>query len=178
VLFSALDRWTQTNHAHDAVEEDVQDYSSPDEVFSTYLDDDLFGEEESSVSSESESTVPNSSAVSYADAAPVNFDSALSRFNGDREFMIEMFKEFKVHLPVRLKEIQYALQASDAGRLGRLAHNLKGVSLNFSAGAIADIALKLEEMGKREDLRGASDLVALLELEVRRLEEYLVINSV
>ena len=176
VLFSALDRWTQTNQ--ETVEEDVQDYSSPAEVFSTDLDDGLFGEEEPSVSNDTKSVESVSSTVSYADRVPVNFDSALSRFDGDREFMMEMFKEYKAHLPVRLKEIQDALQASDAGRLGRLAHNLKGVSLNFSADAVADVALKLEEMGKREDLRGAPALITHLDLEIRRLEEYLVKNGV
>jgi two-component system, sensor histidine kinase and response regulator len=176
VLFSALDRWTQTNH--ETVEEDVQDYSSPAEVFSTDLDDGLFGEEEPSVSNDTKSVESMSSTVSYADRVPVNFDSALSRFDGDREFMMEMFKEYKAHLPVRLKEIQEALQASDAGRLGRLAHNLKGVSLNFSADAVADVALKLEEMGKHEDLRGAPTLITQLDLEIRRLEEYLVKNGV
>ena len=171
VLFSALDRWTQTSH--ETVEEEVQDYSSPAEVFSTDLDDGLFGEEQS-ISRETDDIAP----VSYADTVPVNFDSALSHFDGDREFMLEMFKEYKAHLPARLQEIQDALQANDPGRLGRLAHNLKGVSLNFSADAVADIALKLEELGKREDLRGASPLATQLDVEVRRLERYLEQNGI
>ncbi len=175
VLFSAIDRWTQTTPEPEP--EDVQDYSSPADVFSSDLDDGLFGEEEASASSESPDSTPASQANSYTDAIPVNFDAALSRFDGDREFMLEMFKEYKAHLPARLTEIQVALQAGDAGRLGRLAHNLKGISLNFSADVVADLALKLEEMGKREDLRGAPALTAELDLEIRRLEEYLERNS-
>jgi len=49
--------------------------------------------------------------------------------------------------------------------------------LNFSADAVADIALKLEELGKREDLTDAPALVAQLDVEVRRLEEYLSNNG-
>jgi hypothetical protein len=45
--------------------------------------------------------------------------------------------------------------------------------LNFSAEPVADLALKLEEMGKREDLTNAAALVAQLDVEVQRLDEYL-----
>jgi HPt (histidine-containing phosphotransfer) domain-containing protein len=86
----------------------------------------------------------------------------LHRFEDDRDFLMAMLKEYKDHLPGRLGEIQEAAQAADASRLSRLAHNLKGVSLNFNADAVADIALKLEEMGKREDLTDALALVAQL----------------
>jgi HPt (histidine-containing phosphotransfer) domain-containing protein len=166
VLFSALDRWAQPDPEY---VEEVQDYSSPAEVFSADLDDGLFGEEEPADSHESDTIAP----VSYAELVPVNFATALSRFDDDREFMMEMFKEYKAHLPARLQEMHAALQDGDASRLGRLAHNLKGISLNFSADAVADIALRLEEMGKREDLTGASALMSQLEAEVRRLQDYL-----
>jgi HPt (histidine-containing phosphotransfer) domain-containing protein len=91
--------------------------------------------------------------------------------------MMEMFKEYKDHLPARLEEMQSALQATDAGHLARAAHNLKGISLNFSAEAVADIALKLEELGKREDLTHASTLIAQLDVEIHRLEAYLTKNG-
>ena len=171
VLFSALDRWIQTDQV--TVEEEFQDYSSPADVFSADLDDGLFGEEEPADSRQPESIPPDSTSVSYDDRAPVDFDTALDRFDGDREFMMEMFKEYKDHLPTRLIEINAALQDEDASRLGRIAHNLKGISLNFSADAVADVALKLEEMGKLEDLTGASALVSQLEVEIRRLQDYL-----
>jgi len=86
---------------------------------------------------------------------------------------MEMFREYKDHLPGRLEEIHAALRDGDASRLTRLAHNLKGVSLNFSAEAVADTALKLEEIGKREDLTDAPALVAQLDAEVGRLQDHL-----
>jgi CheY-like chemotaxis protein/HPt (histidine-containing phosphotransfer) domain-containing protein len=169
VLFSALNRWIQSDQ--ETVEE-VQDYSSPADVFSTDLGEGLFGEEPVFESLKPEAVV-SASTVSYEEMAPVNFDAALSHFDGDRDFMLEMFKEYRDHLPGRLEEIHAALRDGDASRLTRLAHNLKGVSLNFSADAVAHIALKLEEIGKREDLADVSVLVAQLDLEVRRLQEYL-----
>jgi CheY-like chemotaxis protein/HPt (histidine-containing phosphotransfer) domain-containing protein len=170
VLFNALDRWAQASQEI-LEEEDVQDYSSSEDVFAAELDDGLFGE--SMPSTEAESTPPVSPADSYEGVVPVNFDAALDRFDGDRDFLMEMFKEYKDHLPGRLQELDAALQAGDANRLARLAHNLKGVSLNFSAEAVADIALKLEEIGKREDLTDASTLVSQLRTEVGRLQDYL-----
>ena len=170
VLFSALDRWIQTEQ--ELEEDDVQDYSSPEDIFAADLDG-LFGEEESTALEESDTTPADSISTSYTDTDPVNFDAALSRFDGDREFMMEMFKEYKDHLPARLDEIHAALQDGDISRLGRIAHNLKGISLNFSADAVAEIALRLEEIGKREDLTDAPGLVSQLDAEVRRLQDYL-----
>ena len=69
--------------------------------------------------------------------------------------MMEMFKEYKDQLRERVDEIHAALQDRDANRLARLAHNLKGVSLNFSADPLANITLNLEEICKREDLTNA-----------------------
>ena len=59
-----------------------------------------------------------------------------------------------------------ALEKGDANTFGRLAHNLKGVALNFSAEPIANIALKLEELGKREDLTDAPALLSQLNAEI------------
>jgi CheY-like chemotaxis protein/HPt (histidine-containing phosphotransfer) domain-containing protein len=173
VLFSALDRWAQTDHE---VVEDVQDYSSPADVFSADLDDGLFGESESAAS-EGTTTLESSLVVSYEDTLPIDFESAIHRFDGDQEFMMQMFQEYLAHLPGRLQELRAALQNADVGNLARLAHNLKGISLNFSVEAVADIALKLEELGKREDPTYAPDLVDQLDAEIRRLEDY-VANKV
>ena len=57
--------------------------------------------------------------------------------------------------------------------LCRLAHNLKGVSLNICADPLAQAALDLEKIALREDLVGASTLVAQLDLEATRLTEFL-----
>ena len=173
VLLNVLDRWANSTDSEEKKVEEVQDYSSPAEVFSTGLDDGLFGESEPSAARENEESTPAFQAVSYAEILPVNLNAALFRFDDDRDFMIAMLKEYRDHLPERLKEIHAALQDGDANRLGRLGHNLKGISLNFSAEPVADLALKLEEVGKREDLTNAPLLVAQLDTEVRRLEEYL-----
>ena len=84
-----------------------------------------------------------------------------------------MFKQYKEQLNDRVNEIHAALQDRDANRLARLAHNLKGVSLNFSADALANITLSLEEICKREDLTNAPELVAQLKTEAQRVQDFL-----
>jgi HPt (histidine-containing phosphotransfer) domain-containing protein len=100
-------------------------------------------------------------------------ESALFRFSNDRDFMTEMAREFRSHLSARIDEFDAALRAEDVKGLGRLAHNLKGVSLNFSAQPLADAAAQLELCGKQENLADAPALVELVKVEIKRLEEYL-----
>jgi len=177
VLFAALDRWARATKSTSRDEvEIVQDYSSPEDVFSENLDDGLFGEMLSA--SRPAEAAPASSTVSSAEELPVNLDAALYRFGDDRGFMMEMFEEYRDHLANRVEEIRAARQDGDANRLCRLAHNLKGVSLNFNAEPIANVALKLEELGRREDLTDAPALIAQLDAEVSRLEDYVLTNLV
>ncbi len=173
VLFSALDRWARIDSNASGNADDLQDYSSSVQLVSMDMDDGLFGEEAPSASNKTEQPAPVIKAFSAADDLPVDFDAALFRFSDDRDFMMEMFKEYMDHLPGRLEEFHAALKDGDANRIARLAHNLKGISLNFSANPIANVALALEEIGKREDITHASDLVAQLDAEVQRLEQYL-----
>jgi two-component system sensor histidine kinase/response regulator len=175
VLFNALDRWTQAD-ALTGISDKIdipQDYSTHAEVFSGGLDEGLFGESAPSASRETKEPAPVPQVDSLPSALPVDFESALQHFDGDWDFMKQMLQEFCDHLSDRLKNIHVALQDDNAGTLGRLAHNLKGVALNFSAEPIANIALKLEELGKREDLTDAPSLVSQLDVEIRRVVEYL-----
>ncbi|MBI1793740.1 MAG: response regulator [Chloroflexi bacterium] len=174
-LFNAIDRWTQTDTPPGAsVAAGLpQDYSSNTGILSETFDDGLFGEPTDPASNEMMESAPVSKAESSSSTLPVNFKTALHRFGGDAEFMKEMFQEFKDHIPERMDEIRAALQSGNAGVLGRLAHNLKGVSLNFSAEPLANTALQIEELCRHEDLTNAPALVAQLGTEAGRLVEYL-----
>jgi two-component system, sensor histidine kinase and response regulator len=177
VLFSALDRWTKAFEFPQEATEILEDYSSPENHFSVEMDDGLFGEEPSSSPKGVEKVVPVFQIISTADTLPVNFEAALTHFDGDQDFMRELLQQYKEQLSERVIEIRAAVQDRDPNRLTRLAHNLKGVSLNFSAGSLSDMALSMEEMGKREDLTNAPVLMAQLELEARRVTEYLLDNG-
>jgi PAS domain S-box-containing protein len=173
VLFNALDRWTEVKGRAEEVEP-TEDYSSASTSSLAEVEDQgLFGESPAPASRGTGTPAPVAPVLPSSDAPPVDFDSALPRFLGDRDFMLAMFREYQQSLPGRLNDIHAALQENDVKRLGRLAHNLKGTSLNFSAEAVAAVALKLEELGQREDLSDAPALVARLDEEVLRLTEFL-----
>jgi PAS domain S-box-containing protein len=170
VLISALNRWIQMDESKKEQEE-VQDYSSQPDTFSIDFDDGMFGE------FASESTVdrtPLSERVApfSVDSLPVDLPSAIARFDDDREFVMGIIRDYRTQLPERLKEIHQFLHADDASSLCRIAHNLKGVSLNISAGPIAQAALNIEQSASRDDLKGAADHVTQLELEVARFQEF------
>ena len=183
VLMNALDRWTQDSFSEKEISvESMQDYSSSGgQDFRPDLGDDLFGEPSSPASRETpepfDQTQDKPAPVFQTDASPeklpADLDAALFRFGGDRAFMMEMCQEFKDHLPGRMEEIKAALRAEDINTLGRLAHNLKGLSMNFSADPLSNLAVRLEACGRDESLDGASLLVEQMEKEAARLQEYI-----
>jgi two-component system, sensor histidine kinase and response regulator len=170
VLFGALDRWTQSSKLSNKAVEPAEDYSVD-------MEDDMFGESTSPDLRETKQAAPGLQFISSADALPVDFESALVHFGGDRDFMLKMFRKYKEQLPDSLNEIRAALQDKDANRLARLAHNLQGISLNFSAASLANHTYQLEEICNREDLTHAPLIVAQLEVEAQRVAEYLSDNG-
>jgi PAS domain S-box-containing protein len=190
-LFNAIDRWTQNPLAQkEEITEPVQDYSSGGEhIFEADMTGDWFGEIASPPAShEIESfdqihidpvllsegkLVPVFQTDTPLEVLPADLEAALFRFGDDRGFMMEMCREFSEHLTDRLEEMKSALQAGDINTLSRLAHNLKGLSMNFSAAPLSDLAIKLEACGKNENLTDASVLVEHIEMEALRLQEYL-----
>jgi two-component system, sensor histidine kinase and response regulator len=178
VLFSAIDRWIKFATLSKEDIRFTQDYSSQESAFSMEMDDGLFGEDiPSPLTQEPGVIIPVIQEIATSDAVPVDFDSALCHFDDNRDFMLELFKQYKDQLPERMVEIQEAVREGDANRLTRLAHNLKGLSLNFSANTLAQFALGLEEIGRQNDLTQAAVIFRQLEAETQRVKEYLIQNG-
>jgi PAS domain S-box-containing protein len=171
VLISALNRWIQADTPTNA-DQQVQDYSSQPDPFSIELDDGMFGEF-AAAPTPVPPPAPERRVVSSANSPPVDLPSAIARFDDDREFVLSIIRDYRDQLPERLKEIRHSLRNGDANSLCRIAHNLKGVSLNISAAPIAQAALDIEQSALHDNLRGTADLVTKLEAEVARFEEYI-----
>jgi CheY-like chemotaxis protein len=170
VLFGALERWTQTSDV-------PQQAAAPEQDYSVAMEEGMFGESPHPSTDKMKQTAPVFQFTASSDVAPVDFETALVHFGGDRDFMLKMFTKYKEQLPEHLNEIRAALQEEDADRLSRLAHNLQGMSLNFSAGSLAYITYQVEEICSRNDLTSAPPLVAQLEAEARRVTNYLSDNG-
>ena len=178
VLFSALNRWAQNEPA--AAEEpakNVQDYSSQSDLFEMDFDDGMFGEPVSELPREDTSLEEEQPAAESTHTFPIDLPAAISRFDNDREFVLSIVRNYRAQLPDRLEEIRQCLHSGDVNALCRIAHNLKGVSLNINAEPIAQAALDLEKSALQEDLKSAADHVTRLEAEVARLEEYMFQES-
>lgn len=172
VLFSALHRWAQTGDLTADEPAQVEDYASVADTFEMDFDDGMFGEPASEQTLKPEPPV-EPDAIQSAEQSPIDLPSAISRFDDDREFVLSIVRDYQAHLPDRLKELRQHLQIGDATSLCRVAHNLKGVSLNISAGPIAQAALEIEKSALHEDLKSAANHMTQLEAEVARFKEYM-----
>lgn len=93
----------------------------------------------------------------------------LDRVDGDIELLGQLVELFNQALPDQLREIDAAIAGNDALRLSRQAHSLKGALLNLAAAPSSELARRLEEMGRRNELTGAAEIFAQLRVEIERL---------
>jgi two-component system sensor histidine kinase/response regulator len=103
---------------------------------------------------------------------PIDLESALRRFEGDKEFFKEMIQEFSSYVPKQLEKLAEAIKTGEAKVVEREAHSLKGAAGNLGAKPMADLALRLEFLGRRGDFAGAKEMIGDLKAELKRLEEY------
>jgi len=103
---------------------------------------------------------------------PVDIESALNRFDGDKDFFKGMLQDFLDYTPKQLQILDEAVEKGDAKAVEKEAHSLKGVAGNLSAKPIADLALKLELLARTKDLAGAKEAIRNLRAQLAHLQEY------
>jgi CheY-like chemotaxis protein/HPt (histidine-containing phosphotransfer) domain-containing protein len=107
---------------------------------------------------------------SYENDLPLDIENALNRFGDDKDFYYNLLGDFLRSLPMRLEEMRSALANGDTRTLSYLAHNLKGVSANFSAGQLARLTAVLDEHCRVGDLEAARGVMAEVEAAAVRLD--------
>jgi signal transduction histidine kinase/CheY-like chemotaxis protein len=93
----------------------------------------------------------------------------LMNVDGDLELLKEVVRLFMEEYAKFLAEIRDAVDGGDAQGFYRAAHALKGSVCNFGAHNVIDLALRLEMMGKNDNLNGAPEEFNLLADEMERL---------
>jgi two-component system sensor histidine kinase/response regulator len=88
---------------------------------------------------------------------------ALSRVGGDLDLLREIAVLFLDECPRALLEIHQAVAGEDAAKLENAAHSLKGSVANFGATAAVAAALRLEQMGRAQQLVEAPEALRALE---------------
>lgn len=89
----------------------------------------------------------------------LDLNAALERLGGDKEFLIELLGDLIQQVDQNLPELKKAVDDSNFSEVRSLAHGLKGAAANLGADKAMDVFLKLEMMGKNENLEGAYELL-------------------
>src|ERR1035438_2896329 len=100
----------------------------------------------------------------------LDMKSILALFEGDTELIREAVALFLEDLPKQMAAIGEAVERSDAVRINRTAHSLKGSLSNFAAPAAFHAAQKLEDIGGKGVLDQAGAALRILEEQVLLLQ--------
>lgn len=101
-----------------------------------------------------------------------DMDHAMEITDGDVEFLKELVEMFNAEFPEKLAGISRAINENNFKALDETAHSLKGSSGNLGLTRVYELALKLEKMGKGEDISGADETFKELEEELERFREF------
>jgi HPt (histidine-containing phosphotransfer) domain-containing protein len=107
---------------------------------------------------------------------PEAFDLAwtVTRVGGNETLLRKMARIFLEQSPQWLTEIRMAIANADPTALQESAHALKGSGTNFRARSVVEAALRLETMGRVNDLTEAEAAFATLVDAYQELCEALV----
>ena len=101
-------------------------------------------------------------------------DKALKMFEDDVEFLKELVEIFINDTPEQMSEIKEAVNSRNNEALEKSAHKLKGAVANFGKNTTTDTALKLEIMGKENNLVGVEEVYGTLVKDVESLSNALL----
>ncbi|HUR21518.1 MAG TPA: response regulator [Vicinamibacterales bacterium] len=100
-------------------------------------------------------------------------ETLLRCVDGDRDLLLELTDLLRESAPAMLADIRGAVIASDARKVERAAHRLRGSISLFRASDAVHTATTLEHMGRGGDLTGALTHCDRLEDQVRDLLDHL-----
>jgi HPt (histidine-containing phosphotransfer) domain-containing protein len=112
-----------------------------------------------------------STPVSPADLPPDRIDrkSLLEIVDQDEGLLKQLARLFLADKPRLMAEIQDSVTRGDCAKLDGAAHTLKGSVGNFGARRAAQLAARLEKMGREKNLQGAAEAFAALDKEIARV---------
>src|ERR1700693_1634452 len=97
----------------------------------------------------------------------------LELFGEDEGLRRELVGLFLEDSPALLNDLRAGVAGHDAAMVERAAHSLKGSVGNFGAKRAAELARRLEVMGRSRDLGGAPEALTALDREMARVSAQL-----
>ena len=101
--------------------------------------------------------------------AVFDITEALLRTDGDMELFQELAGIFLEGHSNQLADVEHAIEKNDGKALESAAHSIKGSVGVFCAKPAFEVALKLEMMGRENNLSEACETYKVLSVEIERL---------
>ncbi|MBF0551263.1 MAG: response regulator [Deltaproteobacteria bacterium] len=99
----------------------------------------------------------------------IDLNALRRRFNGKKDFFVELFEYFLDEFPKRMTDINAVIETCDLERLSDLAHSFNGVAATICAAEIAYCSAKLHQAAREDDLERAKLYVKELSLALERI---------
>ena len=115
-----------------------------------------------------ESRPPEAAVESIMDWA-----AAVDRIGGREDLLKQMATIFFKETDKLVPALREAIALRDMVKVRRLAHSIKGSASCFAAPSAVSAAVRLEFMGRDDDLTGADEAYAVLDHEIKRLKQAL-----
>ena len=103
---------------------------------------------------------------------PIDLPTLLTIIDGEKDLLIELGEIFRQDYPQQVVALHEAIRHSDAYRLERVAHSLKGALATIGATTARSLAHELEIMGQSGQLEGSPSTLHKLEGELDRLAAF------
>ncbi len=103
----------------------------------------------------------------------MDWSAAVDRIGGREDLLKQMAALFFKETDKLIPALRDAIAQQDMVKVRRVAHSLKGSASCFAAPPAVSAAVRLEFMGRDNDLTGADEAFAVLEREIERLKHAL-----
>lgn len=103
----------------------------------------------------------------------IDFEIALDRLGGDKEFLLELYDELNEQMNPTLEQIQSAVKISDFEQLRSVAHGMKGAASNLGADKLSVYFRQLEQLGSDKSVSGAQEIVDKIRQTHNEMLDYL-----
>ena len=99
----------------------------------------------------------------------MDWAAAVDRIGGREDLLKQMAAIFFKETDKLVPALREAISQRDMVKVRRLAHSIKGSASCFAAPSAVSAAVRLEFMGRDDDLTGADEAYSVLEHEIKRL---------
>ena len=103
----------------------------------------------------------------------IDMKEVMERVQDDRELLMELLQIFSEDFVEKKKSLSDAVAQQNFDELKNITHSLKGASGNISAKKLHAAFLDLEQTAKTKNIKGAQDILPILDREFADLQKFI-----